>query len=313
MSKTDWTKKLGQSWHYKGVAWRKLAYLGSRHAPDLWVKHSPGWFGVAFSVALSREREQIRRNLRLLFGERPWLDEQRDIAKTFVAYAHCLAESLGRDRPVAKAAKCVVHNEAVLSRLLADPKGFIIVTAHIGAWDVAAQVLMEKSGRDVLLVMDREPDEAARALQDDVRSRHGVKVAHVGADAFEGLALLKHLREGGVLAVQMDRPASSGRHVTVQFAGQPFQLPLGPFLLASLSQVPLVPLFVARRGYYEYDVRVGDAIRLPRRPSSAELDGAARDVSSLMEAVLREFPEQWFNFAASHRSTAPETEDPGSQ
>jgi len=300
---------LGMKWHYKGVALRRLAYWGVRNSPDFWVQYSPGWFGVAFAFALRKEREQVRRNLRHLLGKRSFWQEQWDIGRTFVSYAHCIAESLGAERERAKSAHCVVHNEAALTRLLGEATGFIVVTAHTGGWDIAAQVLMATSGRQVLLVMDREPDEAARNLQDELRSRGGVRVAHVGADALEGLSLLKHLKQGGVVAVQLDRLAASGRSLPVTLAGKPFSLPEGPFLLASLAQVPLLPLFVARRGYYQYEVRVGNAIRLPRRPEHAEVDGAARDVATLLESFLLEYPEQWFNFAPEPGSPMPANAD----
>jgi KDO2-lipid IV(A) lauroyltransferase len=297
MTVRDWTAQLEQKWHYKSAGWRKLAYWGTRYAPRFWVKYSPGWFGIAFAIALKHQREQVRLNLRRLLGKRSLIAEQRDIAKTFIAYAHCLAESLGAERECAKSARCEVLNEDALTRLLEEPGGFIIVTAHTGGWDIAAQVLMARSGRPVLLVMDREPDAAARAFQDQLRRKQGVQVAHVGADALEGLALLRHLRQGGVVAAQLDRVPRSGRCLEVTLAGQPFSLPQGPFLLASLAQVPVLPLFVARRGYYDYEVRVGNSIRLSRRPEPSEVDSAARDVARLLEAFLLQHPEQWFNFA----------------
>jgi KDO2-lipid IV(A) lauroyltransferase len=297
----DWTESFEQKWHYKGVALRKLAYWGARYAPRAFVEHSPGWFGIAFALVLKNERAKIRSNLRLLFGKRSFVAEERDILRTFSTYAHCLTEALGAERPCAKEAKCVVHNEVALSRLLEEKTGFIITTAHTGGWDIAAQVLMATSGRLVTMVMDREPDPAARAFQDELRSKAGVQVAHVGQDALEGLTLLKHLRQGGVVAVQLDRLPPSGRTVSVNLAGQPFKLPEGPFVLASLAQVPIIPIFVSRRGYYDYEVRVGNAIRLSRRPESTEVDSAARDVAALLEAFLLDHPEQWFNFSVESR------------
>lgn len=296
MSLKDWTATFEQKWHYKGAALRKLAYLGARYAPRVFVEYSPGWFGIGFSLLLKDERAKVRSNLRRLFGVRSYFAEQRDILRTFASYAHCLTESLGAERPCAKAARCVVHNESALSLLLEQPSGFIIVTAHTGGWDIAAQVLMATSGRSVTLVMDREPDADARALQDEIRGKGGVQVAHVGQDALEGLTLLKHLRQGGVVAVQLDRAPRSGRTISVLLGGKPFKIPEGPFVLASLAQVPVLPLFVSRRGYYDYEVRIGNAIRLPRRPEPTDVDSAARDVASLMEAFLMDHPEQWFNF-----------------
>ncbi|MGC4065986.1 MAG: hypothetical protein QM784_15320 [Polyangiaceae bacterium] len=82
-----------------------------------------------------------------------------------------------------------------------------------------------------------------------------------------------------------------------------------------MAQVPLLPIFVARLGYYDYEVRVGNPIRLPRRPAPSEVDSAARDVARLLEAFLFEHPEQWFNFApsAARSTTSDGTETPSVQ
>lgn len=312
MTAKGWSEQWRQLLHYKGAGFRKLAYWGARNTPQLWLKYSPGWFGVAFALALGRERAQVRSNLRRLLGKRSGIEEYRDIAMTFVNYAHCVAESLALDPAQGKKPVCTVHNEGQLSRLLDEQTGFIVVTAHTGGWDIAAQALMDQSGRKVLLVMDREPDSGARELQDELRRQQGVEVAHVGADALEGLSLLKHLRQRGIVAVQIDRRPASGRCHNVTIAGAPFPLPQGPFVLSSLAQVPILPVFVARRGYYEYDVRIGDVIRLPRHPEPSEVDSAARDVGRLLEAFLLEHPEQWFNFsAATEHEVYPEDSERG--
>jgi len=285
-----------RTWALNGVTWRQLAYWGARFGPNPWLQYSPSWFGFAFGLALQRERKAVRQNLRRLFGARPVWVEERDILRTFVAYAHCLAESLGSARKEGREAQCELSHEGELKALLNGQQGFIIGTAHTGAWDVAAQCLMEQSGRKVILVMDREPDARARALHDALRGKRGIEVAHVGADALEGLSLLRHLKQGGVVAVQLDRFPERSRSVQVRLGRGPFQIPLGPFVLASLAQVPLLPLFVARRGYYRYAVSIETAIRLPRRLSPGEAEAAAQRAAHQLEAFLLDNPEQWFNF-----------------
>lgn len=286
------------SWQVKGIAWRRLAYWGARFGPTAFLKYSPSFIGAAFALALQEERESVRRNSQRLFGPRPAHVEELAILRTFMAYAHCLGESLGCERRDARAARCSVQRQGVLDELLSDPKGFIIGTAHTGGWDIAAQCLMVQSGRKVVLVMDREPDPSARQLQDALRGRCGIEIAHVGTDALEGLALLRHLKQGGVVAVQLDRLPANSRAVEVRLGRGQFRMPQGPFVLASLAQVPLLPLFVARRGYYDYLVRVHDAIQLPRRMPAEELERVAQRVAGQLEAFLVEHPEQWFNFDA---------------
>ena len=64
-------------------------------------------------------------------------------------------------------------------------------------------------GARVVLVMAAEPDAEARALHDEVRRRAGITVLSVGATPLDALPLLRHLRQGGVAAFQLDRPSPS--------------------------------------------------------------------------------------------------------
>jgi KDO2-lipid IV(A) lauroyltransferase len=46
----------------------------------------------------------------------------------------------------------------------------------------------------------------------------------------------------------------------------------------------------------EYEVFLGEAVELPRKPSAEELDRAARRLAAEMERFVRANPTQWFHF-----------------
>ncbi len=147
------------------------------------------------------------------------------------------------------------------------------------------------------MVMAREPNEQARALQDNARlAAGGVKVTHIGEDPLAPLGLLHHLRKGGVVALQLDRTPPGIRARDVTLFDAPGKLPEGPLRLASLSGAPILPIFCARRGYRDYAIDVRPPITLPRRPSNAEMKAAAQRLADEMTRFLRLHPTQWFHF-----------------
>ena len=287
---------------------RKLAYLGARYGSPEFVRISPAIIGALLSGILVRHRRVIQENLRLIFGKRDPFSEQRDIARTFAQFGSCLAESLGSERIDPKKMRYRVQGDSVLNELVRECSGFIVLTAHVGAWDLAARHLQQELGRSVMIAMMREPNLAARQFHDSIRLRRGIEITHVGDHAFEGLPLLRHLRNGGVLAVQMDRIPKGSRSLDVQLFGQEFKVPMGPFRLASLANVPLVPVFCARTGHFEYEVNVHYPIWLRRRPSADQLQEAACKATCELERFLQRYPTQWFNFepervpSAKHRN-----------
>ena len=276
--------------------WRRAMNAGVVHGPRAFVRYSPPVFGVAFAALLPRYRRAVLRNLRLALGQRSAAVEARDVARVFATYASCLTEAFLAAGDGGESVKgSSVHDER-FAGALAEGKGVILTTAHTGGWQLAGPVLHAGHDAELLVVMRRERDARAQALQDDARERSGTRVIHIGDDPLDALPLLAHLRKGGVVAVQMDRLPRGMRGRKVELFGSPFEVPEGPLRLAAVSGAPIVPVFTRRLGYMEYEVEIGEPIRLPRRPAEADLDGAARKVMSEMEIFVRNNPTQWFHF-----------------
>lgn len=276
---------------------RRLAYAGARFGPRFVIEHSPKFFGTAFALALPETRARVRRNLRRVRGPQTFLTEQREVMQTFTSYAACLAESLGIERADGEHTDLTVKGGEHLQGALAAGRGVILVTAHIGPWDCAARLLAKDFQADVLVVMLAEPDAAARRVHDSVRERSGLRVMHVGDHPLDALPLLRHVRNGGVVAVQLDRAAPAGRFLDVELFGTAERLPEGPFRLAALSGAPIVPIFAHRRGYFRYEVSIAPQISVPRHATQLELRGAAASAASTMQSFISRHPTEWFHFA----------------
>lgn len=281
---------------HDSLLWRRAMHAGVTHGPDALVRYSPPIFGLAAAVALPALRRAVRKNLRLALGPRSAAIEALDVARLFANYASCLTDAFiaGSDRGEKVKARCI-HDD-YLSAALSEGRGVVLATAHTGGWQIAAPVLRGIHGAELLVVMRRERDRGAQALQESVRDRVGIRVVYVGDDPLEALGLLSHLRGGGVVAMQMDRLPQGMRGRKAELFGSPWPVPEGPLRLAAMSGAPIVPVFTRRTGYMEYEVHVTPPIRLPRRPSDADLDHAARAVLREMEKFVRANPTQWFHF-----------------
>jgi len=275
---------------------RRLALAGVRHGPSWFVRLGPQLIGTLFALALPAERRRVRDALRRVHGPRAAYVEGRDVLRTFRDYAACLAEGLGADREEAATAEVVVSGREHLSTALEGGRGAVLVTAHIGPWDVAARLLSASFDAPVLLVMAAERDAAARALHDRVRKRAGVEVLAVGETPLDALPLLRHLRHGGVAAFQLDRSAPSARALTASLFGRPFAVPEGPFRIAALARVPVLPLFAARTGFFSYQIEIGRPLVSDPRATEAELETVAQKCVLCMERFIAAHPTQWFHF-----------------
>jgi lauroyl/myristoyl acyltransferase len=278
----------------QSVFLRRMAYWGARRGPQTFLRLSPKPIGAAFGLALPDVRRRIVSNLRRIHGPRGALREQLDALTTLANYAACFAEGMAAVREDA-APKVQIRGESHL-RAAIERGGALLVTAHVGPWDLTAQLLRQTVSADVVVVMEPEPNPQSRAFQDALRDQRGVRVLHIGAHPTDALPLIAHLRRGGVAALQMDRVPPSGRVLDVSLFGAPFRVPEGPFRLAALSGAWIVPVFARRLGFFDYEMSISEPIVLPRRASHAQLLASAQSASDAMQAFVRESPTQWFHF-----------------
>ena len=294
------SSRLRQLWddlrRHDSVLWRRAVNAGVTYGPGALVRYSPPLFGLAFAAGLPRQRRAVEKNLRLALGPRARLREVAEVAGLFVNYAGSLTDAFvaGSKRGDPLTVRC--PDEKVIEGALAGGAGMIIATAHTGGWQLAGLRLQSLHGAEMMVVMGPERDARAQALSDAARARAGMRVAHLGHDPLGVLELLGHLRRGGVVAMQMDRLPQGMRGRKSELFGEPFFVPEGPLRLAAASGAPIVPVFTRRLGYMEYEVNVAPPVRLPRRPTPADLDAAARAVLQAMEIFVRENPTQWFHF-----------------
>lgn len=282
---------------HETLFWRRLAHWGATRGPRWWVEYSPPVFGWAAALLVPGARHAVQRNLRRIRGEAPPGRDVREVLATFGSYASCLTDALSNDAPGGPPRfSSRIHGELWMRRALAHGRGVVVVTMHSAGWEAAGPMFAQHLGLDILIGMQAEADAAAQKIQDRARRVAGVAIAHVGADPFSSLPLLHHLRDGGAVALQVDRAPVGMRARDVQFLGEPTRMPEGALRLAQISGAPIVPVFSARLGFRHYLIEATPAIFLPRRATEEELDAAAQLVADRMGAFLGAHPTQWFNF-----------------
>jgi phosphatidylinositol dimannoside acyltransferase len=220
--------------------------------------------------------------------------EALDVAHTFTTYASCLAEVLGGTR--GRAPRAVVNGQLHVIDALADGRGVIFATAHTAGWETVGQLLAGEYGLRVMIVERKEEDSQASNIQDAARRAQGLLIVQAGDDPLAALPLVRHLRERGVVALQLDRAPLGMRSRPVVLFGAPGRIPEGPLKLASLTRAPIVPLFCSRRGHRSYAIDVMPALRLAKGASDAEVDAAAQSLATSLENFVKAHPTQWFHF-----------------
>lgn len=288
--------ELQQKVRYDGLFWRRFAYLGSAYGPGWWRRWSPPAIGAVFYGALADKRRTVRDNLRRIGGSpRSRFAEESLTLGTFVNFARCLTDCLeaAGPRPPEFAVDSV--GEEILRDALAAGRGGVMVTAHLGNWELIGR-LVRRKGIPITVAMARERNASVRGFVDWQRGQEGVEIVYTDGDALSALDLLRVLRDNRILAIQLDRPTGGDGDRLVPFFGAPTRFPLGPFLLAQAASAPILPVFTYLVGHHHYRVEQVSLGTIPRRGGVAAAEAALTRTVRFLEDAIRAHPDQWFHF-----------------
>lgn len=190
----------------------------------------------------------------------------------------------------------IEHFEA----LEAHEGGAVLLTAHMGNYDLGAQLFAEISDRQIVMVRAPETDPATREYEEELMRRtrkSSLKVDFSGHASDLALDLLGAVRSGGIIAIQGDRVTPGIGAIDATLFGHKTQLPAGPFALAMAARVPIFPIFIMRVARRRYRLVVGAPFEVVReRDRAAALDKALATWTVHLETVIAAAWFQWFTF-----------------
>ena len=183
------------------------------------------------------------------------------------------------------------HDELI--RLGNQDKGVILISAHIGNWEIAGHFL-KNANRPVNVIMHDVEHEAIKDVLKDSLKNRSFKIINVREDFSHIMKINKALADKEFICIHGDRISDDvkSKYCEVDFLGKPIKIPRGPFELAVRFEVPHLFVFAIKessRNYHFY--------AFPARPGTAgNVETIIKDYVSRMEEMLTPFPEQWFNF-----------------
>lgn len=247
----------------------------------------------AVGRALTAERSRVRANLERVLAGAPPRELDAAVGDTFANFGAFFADLLILNRAEPSRLQPYVAGRAGdehLDAAFAAGRGAVLVTAHLGNWELGGRLLACRGGAPCThVVLSAEEDAALeRHLRVSVPELRFVTRNHPTST----LGLLTALRRGEAVAMQGDRPTGERGDRLVPFFGSPAAFPLGPFVLARAAGAPVLPAFCTMAPDGRYRVDVGASIWV--KPGE-EMAGLEAMVAALERAV-REHPTQWFNF-----------------
>jgi KDO2-lipid IV(A) lauroyltransferase len=254
------------------------------------------WLGARVGGVMYRALPGMRRlaleHLELAFGDALSVQERERIARAAVENAgRCFCELAKIDEIRRRPDYIEFDGEASMQEALARGKGAIVVTGHVGNWELLGAYFAWR-GMEVAAVARHIYVEGLNDLLLELRDRQGVQtILRESADA--GRRILRVLKSSGVLALLIDQDTRAPS-LSVPFFGKPARTPIAAAALALRREVPVGAVFIHRRPAGGHRIVIRQVFDPPATTDRLEaLRELTTAFSAALEAQIREHPEEW--------------------
>ncbi len=188
-----------------------------------------------------------------------------------------------------RAVRLSPEQKALLDAAVAEDKGVVAVTGHIGNWELLAQVVA-RAGYPITSIAKPLYDPRLTRWVHEQRTAHGMKLVWRGDDS-AGKDMLRVFRDKGVLALLIDQDTKV-QGAFVPFFGKPAHTPTAAAALALRFGAPLLVAWDHRvdgRHVLHFE-------RVPYADSGdrdADVVALTAELNLRLERAIRMQPEQW--------------------
>ncbi|MHB8078072.1 MAG: lysophospholipid acyltransferase family protein [Candidatus Krumholzibacteriia bacterium] len=280
--------------------WRRRGYhlfarllLATARTVPLPVGRAAGAGLGALALRLRpRERARARANLALALPELDAGAREALLKRAAAALGANLHDALALER-LASGGYAGVDGTAAAAAahaLLAEGRGLLILTGHLGCWELLGGWLARELG-GLAVVTGTIHNAPVDRLVNGRRRRLGLTPLPRGGDL---RPLLRVLRSGGAVAVLLDQNAPVAN---LPFFGRPAPTAAGFARLALRTGAPVLPLAIRRRGTGHFVEQLP-----PLRPRGGTDEGAVYSClawcNAALETLIRRAPTEWVWFHA---------------
>jgi Kdo2-lipid IVA lauroyltransferase/acyltransferase len=187
----------------------------------------------------------------------------------------------------------------LIERFIEQGKGLVLLTPHLGSFEVAGQAIAERFGARMPMTVLYRPARKPwlRRLEENARARPGLVTAPASLAGVR--QMIRALRRGEAVGILPDQVPPEGLGVWAPFFGQPaYTMTLAARLVQQTGAAVGVvwgERLPRAQGYVVHALPLPVALPDPQpgQDEAAAQVAAATALNAAMEAVIRQRPEQY--------------------
>lgn len=179
-----------------------------------------------------------------------------------------------------------------LYKLLEDKKGGVMISAHMGNFEIAEHFFGEIDlDFQINLVTTDLEHSAIKNYLEKITKKSSIKFIIIKEDLGHIFEINAALARNELVCFTGDRYFDGVKYLEADLLGETAKFPAGPFLIASRLKVPVVFVYVMKESNLHYHLYARQA-EVKHRDEKGLLTEYTKSVASMVER----YPLQWFNY-----------------
>ena len=180
----------------------------------------------------------------------------------------------------------------ILNELLSDKKGGVLISAHIGNFEIAEHFFgeIDFDCQINLVTTDREHSEIKQYLE-SVTHKSSIKFIIIQDDLSHIFEINNALANNELVCFTGDRYFPGTKVLRESLLDEEASFPAGPFLIASRLNVPVIFVYVMKEANLHYHLYARKA-----NTKNRDEKGLLKAYTENLEGMVKMYPLQWFNY-----------------
>ncbi len=237
-----------------------------------------------------KDRDAVISNLKVILPNENKTEIRRIAKKVFVNFGLYLVEFCRF--------KCIDLNfinnnftfkgKDIIDQALKEGKGAILLTGHIGNWEVGGMAL-SLLGYPLMVVALEHKNKRINDFFKERRESKGMEIVPLGIAIKR---CYKGLKANKLMAILGDRDFSDTGY-PIDFLGKSKIIPRGPAVLALRTGAPIIPVMITRQGLDRLTLECLPPLRITSDSNEKEI---MKDYAKIIENQIYKSPSQWLMF-----------------
>ena len=248
---------------------------------------------VGFAICRAEARSASKAYLKRALGRPP---RAADVLRHFFTFGTTVLDRVYLLNDEARHFEITIHGESVVTDILAQGGGCLLLGAHHGSFEVLRLVGRHQPKLHVSLAMYEATGRKIGAALNAINPQLAPRIIGLGTPGAM-LEIRDCLEQGGFVGMLADRTLPGDTATTVNFLGAPAAFPTGPARLAALLRPQVVLMVGLFRGGNRYEIHFERLSAAPGgKPEPEDTSRLIAQYVARLEHYCRAAPYNWFNF-----------------